>query len=150
MFDLSALSRRCSAKFSLASMIAVVVITLGTLTVRAWRSKPDPITKQEGSSAQQTPASPRADAELITITPRGFVPAEIQRPAGQVLLTVVNQTGLAEITLRLDRQGSARLKEERVPKTKARWQTLVNLQAGNYQLTEANHPDWVCRIVVTP
>jgi hypothetical protein len=149
-FGLTALSRHRSAKFALASLIAIVVISLVAFTARAWRSKLHLNTKQEGGSARQAPASPRVGAELITITPRGFVPAEINRPAGQALLAIVNQTGLAEITLRFDRQGAARLKEERMPKNKVRWRSLVNLHPGNYQMTEANHPDWMCRIVVTP
>jgi hypothetical protein len=38
-FDLSAFSRRRSAKFAFASLIAIVFITLVTFTARAWRNK---------------------------------------------------------------------------------------------------------------
>jgi hypothetical protein len=55
-FDLSALSRRRSAKFVLAFLAPVVAITVVTLTARAWRDKKGSAAKQEGVVAQQTTA----------------------------------------------------------------------------------------------
>jgi hypothetical protein len=61
-FDLSALSRRRSAKFALVLLTAVVVITLVTFTVRAWRTKMSFTAKQNGSAAQLTLA---ADVDYV-------------------------------------------------------------------------------------
>jgi hypothetical protein len=56
-FDLSALSRRRSAKFVLALFVAVVAIMLVTFTARAWRPKKSITTKQNGVAAQPTLAA---------------------------------------------------------------------------------------------
>lgn len=53
-FDLSALSRRRSAKFFLAFLAAVVVIAVVTFTARAWRDKKGFATKQDAVAAQPT------------------------------------------------------------------------------------------------
>jgi hypothetical protein len=47
-FDLSALSRRRSAKFALVSLMAIVAITFVTFTARAWRHKVSSTAKQDG------------------------------------------------------------------------------------------------------
>ena len=51
-FDLSALSRRRSAKFVLAFVTAVVAVTAVTLTARAWRDKKGSASKQDAVAAQ--------------------------------------------------------------------------------------------------
>ena len=56
-FDLSALSLRRSAKFALALSVAVVAITLATLTVQAWRTKKHFTAKRNSAAAQPTPAA---------------------------------------------------------------------------------------------
>lgn len=52
-FHLSALFRRGSSKIALASLTAVVVITLVTFTARAWRSKPSSATRQDAATAPE-------------------------------------------------------------------------------------------------
>lgn len=56
-FDLSALSLRRLAKFALAPLAAIIVITLVTFTARAWRNKNGSITKQDAVTTQPTPAT---------------------------------------------------------------------------------------------
>jgi hypothetical protein len=79
----------------------------------------------------------------------GFVPREITTAAGDYQLSVNNQSGVSEVSLGLEREHGARLHEARVKKERLRWRQNVRLTPGVYRLTEANHPDWVCRIVVT-
>jgi hypothetical protein len=55
-FDLSALLRRCSAKFVLAFLAPVVAITAVTFTARAWRDKKGSASKQDTVAAQPAPA----------------------------------------------------------------------------------------------
>jgi len=55
-FNLSALSRLRSAKLVLALLTAIVVITLVTFTVRAWRHKTGFAAKQDNVAAQPTPS----------------------------------------------------------------------------------------------
>lgn len=89
-------------------------------------------------------------AELITLRPTGFEPAEMALVKGRFLLVVNNHSELPEIDLRLMRVTGARLHEVRVPGDQIRWSEVVDLHPGNYVLTEANHPEWVCRITVAP
>jgi hypothetical protein len=100
-----------------------------------------------------TPAAPaRLESEHITIRPTGFEPSEITRPAGRVLLFVNDRSGLDSLDLRLDVESLQRLYEVRVPrdtKGKHEWRQVVALVPGRYILTEAGHPDWVCRITIT-
>jgi hypothetical protein len=53
-FDLSALFRRRSAKFSFAFSVAVVVVALVTFTARAWRDKKGSTAKQDAAAVQPT------------------------------------------------------------------------------------------------
>jgi hypothetical protein len=55
-FDLSALSRRRSAKFVLAFFASVVAVTTVTFTARAWRDKKGFASKQDAVVAQSAPA----------------------------------------------------------------------------------------------
>ncbi len=62
-FDVSALSRRRSAKFALALLIAVVVITAVTFTARAWRNRNGSLSKPDTASLQ--PAAARGRLQNI-------------------------------------------------------------------------------------
>ena len=101
----------------------------------------------QGFSAVQTA---RVQTEIITIQPDGFEPSQITRPLGRVFLLVENHSGLGEVSLRLDREAGNRLRDVHVPREKLGWSDLVDLTPGKYALTEANHPDWVCDITITP
>lgn len=91
-----------------------------------------------------------AEAEIITVRPTGFEPAEITRPRGEFNLTVQNLTGLDELSLRLDREdGGERLHEVRTLRGRRNWRKNINLPPGAYLLTEADHPGWVCRVIIT-
>lgn len=95
----------------------------------------------------------RPEVELITLTPDGFVPAEIKRTSGKFLLVVDDRSGLTETFLRLDLAtgiGSyVRLKERSVKRIQSNWSEVQILSTGDYLLTEANHPTWRCKLTVT-
>jgi len=148
-FNPSALSRRRPAKFALVLLTAFVVTTLVTFTSRARWSKPGSSTKQDTAATQKKPDPVRVETELITITQRGFEPAVITRPKGPVFLLVNNKTGLEEPALRLDRVTGGKLHEAKVHKKKRVWAELFDLNPGQYVLTEANNPAWICRITIT-
>lgn len=88
-------------------------------------------------------------SELITITPIGFDPAEVTRPAGRFILAVDNRSGLEEVTLVLRDEGGQELLRERVPRETLDWSSTVNLAPGSYLLSEADHPAWGCRLTLT-
>lgn len=105
------------------------------------------VTNSEASSAAP---QQKIEAELITIYPQGFVPREIRRPPGKFLIAIDNRSGIQEIELRLDHETGNRLRQVQVARKKVAWRDLVELPPGKYRLTEANHPDWVCRFEISP
>jgi hypothetical protein len=115
---------------------------------RHWLAQyPTTVLSVEPAQAQQTGLA--LEAEIITITPRGFEPAEITRPKGAFILLVDNRSELDEITFRLDHEAGHRQHEVRVTREQWDWDGMVNLHPGIYMLTEASHPDWLCRITIT-
>jgi hypothetical protein len=136
----------------IALAILVVVVLAAVLAVGSiiHKSGAEPIAN-ETSSIHVTlpPASDRLEAELVTIKPSGFEPAEITRPQGSVLLAIYNRSGLEEVNLRLEVESGPRLREVRVPRKRLDFKEIVDLHPGRYRLTELNHPEWNCTITVT-
>lgn len=92
----------------------------------------------------------RIEGEIITISRGGFEPTEITRPKGRFAVFVENRSGLEGVTLRLDRIAGNRLRDVNVPRDKLDWDDVLDLTPGQYVITEAGHPDWVCTITITP
>lgn len=86
------------------------------------------------------------DELRIALTSSGFVPGEVQHAPGTFAISVENGTLPGEYTLQLRAGDGTVLNEFRVQKGSSAW--TVSLQAGTYTLTEANHSEWTCRIVV--
>ncbi|MDQ3804283.1 MAG: hypothetical protein M3416_10680 [Acidobacteriota bacterium] len=103
---------------------------------------------QEAASGEEDAAG--AEALVLTLRPEGFEPAEVTVAEGQHLLVVTNRAGLDEFVLRLEREGAGPEQEAKPPKYKRGWKRLLPLARGTYVLTEAAHPEWQCRITVTP
>lgn len=85
----------------------------------------------------------------ISLRAGGFSPSEISRPAGDYYLSINNLSRAQDLTLRLSRENQGRVKEAKTSREKTYWREHVRLSPGTYLITEANHPDWVCRITVT-
>ena len=108
-------------------------------------SSPNHVSVQPAELAAQ---SSQIRTELITILPTGFDPTEIRVADGQFRIAVDNKSGLDEVTLRFTREGGARVRELRLPPGQLKWREKLNLPDGTYVLTEANHANWRCRIIV--
>jgi hypothetical protein len=151
--NLSALYHHRSAKIVLASLLAVVAVTLAIFTARRLQRKPGPQSPANIAAAQQSPAATPTPSPLgqllITVRPTGFDPQEIVQPKGEFLLAVDNRSGLKAINLRLEAERGKRLRSKRVPREQLDWRELVYLDPGSYLLKETKHPNWVCRIRVT-
>jgi hypothetical protein len=61
-------------------------------------------TRSSVSAAQDELANQELEAEVITILPTGFQPAEIIRSKGEFLMVINNRTGLEEVNWQLDRE----------------------------------------------
>jgi hypothetical protein len=101
------------------------------------------------TTAQNQQPTERVQVEVITIRSTGFEPREITRPAGRVLLAVNNSSGFNEVLVRLVRADGALLHEVRISRKGRNWRQPLDLIPGNYVLTGANHPNWVCHITIT-
>lgn len=101
-------------------------------------------TLPEGGSSQEA-----MEAELITIVRNGFEPAEIRRPAGKFLLAIDNRSGLREVNLSLVRVAGRSVQELRIRRERPDLRKVVELEPGAYLLTEANHPAWIGRLIIT-
>ena len=88
------------------------------------------------------------ESELITITPHGFEPREISRPKGSILLRVENRSGLRDVSIQLNSEAGPNLRALHVPREQPNWDDVIDLEPGRYVITEANHPNWICRITI--
>ena len=86
------------------------------------------------------------DEIRIELTSNGFAPTEVQHAPGRFAIAVENKTLSGEYTLRLKAEDGTVVSELQVQKGSSAW--TVDLQTGNYTLTEADHPQWTCRIIL--
>lgn len=96
-----------------------------------------------GAVAAQAP-----DEVTLTITNDGFAPAELTRTAGRFMLSVDNRSNAAALSLRVNNEDGSLVRDFKVPANTLDWSEAIELPAGHYTLTEAEHPQWVCRITV--
>lgn len=135
-------------KTIVGGLLAAVTIVSAACTLayagRTWLMSRTSATQQEA-----VPAQNRLEAELITITPKGFDPPEIRRPMGRFFLLVENRSGASELNLQLNRVAGNKLNEIRLPKGRLSWRPLVDLTPGQYVLTESGRPNWRCNFTIT-
>lgn len=118
---------------------ALTVFTLSTFLFLVaavwWMGAPNARAQQGGR-----------DELRIELTSSGFTPNEVQHAPGRFAIAVENSALSGEYTLRLKAEDGTILQEFRVQKGSSAW--TVTLQTGTYTLTETDHPQWTCRIVV--
>lgn len=126
-------------------IIACLVLLAGFVLVSALTFRKP----RSSSSTQSNSHKQHIDAVVVTLQPTGFEPKEINRARGLFLLVVDNRSNNPDITLRLDHESGRREHEERVNGGRIDWQKPFDLHPGNYVLSEASHPNWVCNIRIT-
>lgn len=147
----SNLRHRKAYRTSLA-LFVVAVAGVAAVGTKAWFSSapsPAPVISPR-SGIQGAPEQEGPEAEVVKILPTGFEPRQITRPRGEFLLVVSNRTGLDDVDWRLDREAGGRLHAVRMSEGRLVSKQHTDLPPGTYVLTEAGHPDWVCRITITP
>jgi hypothetical protein len=97
-----------------------------------------------------TPVKPNQslEGELVMITPDGFEPQEIERPAGRFLLSITNRSGIESLTIRLENEQHGKVREKSLPLETPYWREVINPPPGRYTITEANHPEWTFSLVI--
>ncbi len=140
-----ALTAKVKLLILLSSLLAVGVVAAGA---HRWLSRTN-----ASAGPPVPPVAQQEDVDkvvLLAVRPTGFDPAEATLPAGKYLLVVQNRSGLHEVTLRMEAESGHRMLEARIPAGRSDWRKRLKLAPGNYTLTEANNPEWVCRLSVTP
>jgi len=100
----------------------------------------------ESIISYQDEPSERMEFVVITVTPFGFEPQEIERSRNAFVLAVHNHSGIADLSLRLHRVNNEKLHEIQMRRGRGRWQLPLNLPAGDYLLTAESQPEWRCKI----
>jgi hypothetical protein len=142
-------------------LLIVLTVTVGIACISAtatlWRRN----TVSDGPSysipnirVQFDTKTPRTLTLLpIKIGPLGFQPKEVTRPAGNFELLLINATGEKGLELQLlrdrDGEGGPELVQKLQPKPGRNLRKQVHLAPGEYLLTVRDHPEWVCRLIIT-
>jgi hypothetical protein len=141
--------KRSHRSFLNKSALAITIASmLAAGAYAAFRTRADLRVEAKPAVLGLSTSADGLEAELITITANGFEPAEITRPAGRVVLMFDNQSGKRPIDLRLERTGIPRLSELRLSR-KTGATKVLHLPAGDYQVTEADHPSWSLKLTLT-
>ena len=109
-------------------------------------------------AAAQNPGNGGVDAEIVTLTPEGFLRHSIRRPPGRFILILRNRSGIEEPEFVIDRMANNQLDgpvESRARAAKLRRLRKRDIQdltlgAGTYRLSVAGRPDWVFLIDIKP
>jgi hypothetical protein len=141
----------------IASGVLIACVAWG-LAVRAANRAPSPtpaVARPEMARVTtpkpQNPPAGQPEVEHIILTPFGFEPAQITRPAGEFQLTVANRSPVSDIDLHLNQMSDGALvRQQTMASQQVDWGDFFNLKPGNYVLTESTHPDWTCSITITP
>jgi hypothetical protein len=130
---------RQSQRLRLFVSILLVLIS-GALILAHFKRAPS-----EAAIVDQAPVQ----AELITVTPTGFEPAELTRPKGRFLLAIDNQSGLDEVGFYFERETVGRVNVPLSRRGKIAWREIVDLAPGTYILRATNDESWRCRVTIT-
>jgi hypothetical protein len=105
---------------------------------------------QSPGSQQIASAKPLAHVETAqtTLSRWGFQPSSLSVKAGTVLLMVNNRSGFGSMTWNLSVERGQSLRSVTIPSEELDWIEELQLPVGTYTLTEANHPNWICRLTV--
>ena len=118
-----------------------------TTSAQVAANSPGPNVRQNQRAA--TPAPSSITVDTLTLTPLGFEPKEITRPAGMFVLGVDNRLPAEQFSFELVRENGHGVRQLKMPKGQIRLRKLLNLPAGRYFLRVADHPEWTCSIVLS-
>lgn len=138
-----------NSKMWIALSLAGVAIAFGIL-IGTQRNSIEASTWQQSDAAlgPQAPYRETTEELSVTLSAKGFSPTELTSAGKRFLLSVDNRTDLKELVLRLSDKHGNQIREIRVPGGPGDWSELFDLKSGKYVLSEANHSQWSCSIVV--
>lgn len=156
-----------SFKFNLAvsAFVLIGVVAAAVTVTHAVRSRN--AANSTASPAQVVAALPspvmpavtiqqqeQIESELITVSRFGFMPLAIKRQAKDFVMTIVNRSADPELSLTLTRtvgnRPTDKIIDVNLKRGRGSWNAHFNLPPGDYELSEASHPEWKCKITLTP
>jgi hypothetical protein len=140
----------------LALFILLLILSVASLAFRAGSSaatKEIPVhgivrPASYGDELVRTQDPRKVEVELITLQSTGFEPAEVTRPSGPFLMSIINRSGLPQLSLVLQRDDRGFSERKRIGKERV-WRRVFDLQPGRYVLRDIDHPEWKCQITIT-
>jgi hypothetical protein len=144
-----------TTKFPLAvlhylSLFVLAVSVVASPFVFGWNgvSSTNDVAVDESSPHTSEQRTRVMESEVITATRRGFEPAAITRPQGKFILMIDNGSG-TDLTFRFSRETGESIHNITSSREQLDWNEVVDLEPGEYVLTERDHPDWTCLIRIT-
>ena len=134
-----------SQRFKLFLSMLLLLVSGALILAHFKRTDAPPTEAAAMDQGQQAPVQ----AELITITPTGFEPAELTRPKGKFLLALDNRSGLDEVEFYFERETGGRVNVPLSRSGKLAWRDIVDLPPGTYILRATNDQSWRCRLTIT-
>lgn len=138
------------AALGLTIIFGVLAVATASRAVFERRTSPATSWNEPVHSSVQSRPSPPVPAHVLVLRPFGFEPAEVSWPKERFFLAIENHSNVNDITVLLDREVGGRVKEVNLKMRKQRAAGSFDLPPGNYLLTVADHPGWVCRVTITP
>jgi hypothetical protein len=136
----------------LIAVLLVVVLGMAA-SARTWlkstsSTRPAGIENKLAASPALANSPAIQEQAVIRLLTSGFNPTQISGAAGQYRLVATRPSRDEEVVLQLKRESGELVQEIEMPQEKSNWTTLIELEAGSYTLTVANHPQWICHITV--
>lgn len=136
-------------KVAVAGVLLFTLLAVLLLVVPA-RSGPASGSSEAATGERVGESASRTEAELLVLRTDGFKPNEITRGPGPFLLALQNHSSEEELSLVLNHENGASMRQVRMAKRQSKLKEILELPPGRYLLTEANHPEWTCTIVIKP
>ncbi len=153
MFDLkNGRTKRVSLLFASLTVLAAFAFVMIQANTKIF---PQPISAAIiKSSYSPLQANEKLESELITVSRFGFMPLAITRPFKDFVMVIENRTADPELNLTLNRtvgnRPTDKVTDVKLKRGRGNWYAHLNLPPGEYELSEASHPEWKCKITLTP
>jgi len=84
----------------------------------------------------------------IQLRPTGFLPSEVNKPAGNFEFLLINASGRHDITMQLEREHGEKVQTFNLQRGR-NLRKQLHLGPGIYNLSVVEYPEWVCRLTIT-
>ncbi len=95
-------------------------------------------------------AADRTPVEILYISDMYVFPSRIDRPQGQFLMVIKNQSSFIHLVLHIKKSSSdADIVLADMDEEDGKYEALLNLDPGTYMLFEPANPELICTLTIT-